>query len=298
MKEKNEKIGILITLVGGCLWGLSGACGQFLFSHKSACSDWLVPIRLLIAGFLLTSFYLIKSPGNCKRIWSDRKSAFTIICYGIFGMMLCQYSYFKAIEYSNAGTATVLQYVSPVLIMLVMCIWEKRFPGIIDILAVLLALSGVFLLSTHGQLGQVVVSGKALFWGLFSAGTVVLYNLIPRGLMRTYSTPFLLGWAMLIGGIALCILRRPWQYHPIIDTASILCMCAIIILGTIVAFSLYMQGMKMIGPEKASLYACIEPVAATLFSAFWLGTAFTTIDIVGFLCIVSTLFLITFWGKH
>ena len=213
-------------------------------------------------------------------------------------MMLCQYSYFKAIEYSNAGTATVLQYVSPVLIMLVMCIWEKRLPGIIDLIAVLLALSGVFLLSTHGQPGQVVISGKALFWGLFSAGTVVLYNLIPRGLMKTYSTPFLLGWAMLIGGIALCILRKPWQYHPIIDTGSILCMCAIILLGTIVAFSLYMQGMKMIGPEKASLYACIEPVAATLFSAFWLGTPFTTIDIIGFLCIVSTLFLITFFGKH
>lgn len=298
MKERNKQIGILITLIGGCLWGLSGACGQFLFSYKSACSDWLVPIRLLIAGFLLTAFYLAKAPDQCRRIWQNKKSAITIVLYGIFGMMLCQYSYFKAIEYSNAGTATVLQYVSPVLIMLVMCIWEKRLPGIIDLIAVLLALSGVFLLSTHGQPGQVVISGKALFWGLFSAGTVVLYNLIPRGLMKTYSTPFLLGWAMLIGGIALCILRKPWQYHPIIDTGSILCMCAIILLGTIVAFSLYMQGMKMIGPEKASLYACIEPVAATLFSAFWLGTPFTTIDIIGFLCIVSTLFLITFFGKH
>lgn len=298
MKEQKTQVGILITLIGGCLWGLSGACGQFLFSYKAACSDWLVPIRLLIAGLLLTSFYFIKAPTVCKRLWTNKKDALTLVCYGILGMMLCQYSYFKAIEYSNAGTATVLQYVSPVLIMLVMCIWEKRLPGILDFIAVALALSGVFLLSTHGQLGQVVISGKALFWGLFSAGTVVLYNLIPRGLMKTYSTPFLLGWAMLIGGIALCILRKPWQYHPTIDFGSLLCMCAIIFLGTIVAFSLYMQGMKIIGPEKASLYACIEPVAATLFSALWLGTAFTAIDIIGFLCIVSTLFLITFCEKH
>lgn len=166
----------------------------------------------------------MKSPADCKRLWTNKKDALTIICYGIFGLMLCQYSYFKAIEYSNAGTATIL------------------------------ALLGVFLLATQGQPGHIVISGQALFWGLFSAGTVVLYNLIPRGLMRTYSTPFLLGFAMLIGGIALCILRKPWLYHPIMDFG-------------------------------------------TLLSFLWLKTDFAALDIAGFFCIVSTLFLITFWGK-
>ena len=213
-------------------------------------------------------------------------------------MMLCQYSYFKAIEYSNAGTATVLQYISPVLIMLTMCVLEKRLPGIVNTIAVLLALCGVFLLATHGQPGQLAISGGALFWGLFSAVTVVLYNLIPRGLMKTYPTPFLLGWAMLIGGALLCLLRKPWQYRPLIDTQTILCLAAIILLGTIVSFSLYMQGVKLIGPEKASLYACIEPVSAALFSAFWLHVPFSRTDLAGFLCILSTLFLITLWGKR
>ena len=297
MNQKQQKLGILITLIGGCLWGLSGACGQYLFTQKAACSDWLVPIRLFIAGSAMTLYYLITNRADCKRIWSTKKTAFALICYGILGLMLCQYSYFKAIEYSNAGTATVLQYVSPVLVMITVCIMEKRLPGIIQIFAVLLALAGVFLLATQGNIHQLVISRPALFWGLFSAGTVVLYNLIPRGLMKTYSTPFLLGWAMLIGGIVLCLIRRPWQYHPIIDMQSLLCLAFIIIFGTCIAFSLYMQGVKLIGPEKASLYACIEPVAATFFSAFWLKTAFTPIDILGFFCIISTLFLIPFWGN-
>ena len=298
MKARNKRIGILITLIGGSLWGLSGACGQFLFSEKEACSDWLVPIRLILAGLLLTIFYLVRQPSLSKEVWSHKKSALTLICYGILGMMLCQYSYFRAIEYSNAGTATILQYLSPVLIMITMCAWEKRLPGIIDVIAVFLALAGIFLLATHGNVQQLVISGSALFWGLFSAVTVVFYNLIPRGLMKTYPTPFLLGWAMLIGGIALAFLRRPWQYHPVIDTASLLCLAAIILLGTVVSFSLYMQGVKLIGPEKASLYACIEPVSAALFSFFWLHVPFTPLDIVGFLCILSTLFLITLCGKH
>ncbi len=300
MKQlKNRKrTGILITLAGGCLWGLSGACGQFLFAEKNACSDWLVPIRLVLAGFLLTAWYLLRRPALTRQIWSNRKSAFTLLCYGILGMMLCQYSYFKAIEYSNAGTATVLQYLSPVLIMLVMCLRERRLPGIVDVAAVLLALSGIYLLATHGQSGQLAVSGQALFWGLFSAVTVVLYNMIPEGLMKTYPTPFLLGWAMLIGGTVLCFLRRPWQYHPVMDRETLLFLAIIILFGTILSFSLYMQGVKLIGPEKASLYACVEPVAATLFSAFWLHASFLWIDILGFACIVSTLFLITLWGNR
>ena len=298
MKEKSKRYGIVFALTGGCLWGLSGTCGQFLFIEKNACSDWLVPIRLILAGTLLTAFYLAAHPSYSRQIWSNKKSAFTLVCYGIFGMMLCQYSYFRAIEYSNAGTATVLQYLSPVLIMATMCLLEKRLPGLIDMTAVLLALSGIFLLATHGQPGHLAVSGQALFWGLFSAFTVVLYNLIPRGLMNTYPTPFLLGWAMLIGGISLGIARRPWQYHPVIDTGTIACLTAIILLGTIASFSLYMQGVKLIGPEKASLYACVEPVAATLFSFLWLHVSFTWIDLIGFACILSTLFLITLFGRH
>ena len=296
--KPNKQLGILITLAGGCLWGLSGACGQFLFSEKNACSDWLVPIRLVTAGFLLTCFYLVRHPDFSRRIWSGKKSALTLIGYGILGMMLCQYSYFKAIEYSNAGTATVLQYLSPVLIMLVMCIREKRLPGVVDIVAVLFALTGICLLATHGQTGSLAVSSRALFWGLFSAFTVVLYNLIPEGLMKEYPTPFLLGWAMLIGGVLLCILRKPWRYHPVMDAESLICLGAIILLGTIASFSLYMQGVKWIGAEKASRYACVEPVAATLFSCFWLHTAFTGMDVAGFFCIISTLFLITLWGKN
>ena len=53
MSGSEKKQGIFLTLCGGCLWGLSGACGQFLFREKGACSDWLVPIRLMTAGFSL-----------------------------------------------------------------------------------------------------------------------------------------------------------------------------------------------------------------------------------------------------
>ena len=35
-------VGVLITILGGCLWGFSGACGQYLFENKGVTAGWLV----------------------------------------------------------------------------------------------------------------------------------------------------------------------------------------------------------------------------------------------------------------
>ena len=48
--QVSKTIGVIITILGGCLWGASGACGQYLFENKGVTSRWLVPVRLLMAG--------------------------------------------------------------------------------------------------------------------------------------------------------------------------------------------------------------------------------------------------------
>ena len=72
--------------------------------------------------------------------------------FAVFGMLPAQYTYFVTIKYSNAGTATVLQYTGPVLIVLYMALRQKRVPTKTECLAVLCALFGIFLLATNGNL--------------------------------------------------------------------------------------------------------------------------------------------------
>ena len=299
--EKQTKIiGTLITLAGGTFWGLSGACGQYLFHFEGANSKWLVSIRLLIAGLVMVLFYILRdilknhTLRNAFRIFADKRDTLEVVLYGIGGMMLCQFSYFTCIEYSNAGTATMIQYVAPVLIMITVCIMERKKPLPAELIAALSALAGIFLLATHGDWTHLVISGKALFWGLFSAIAVVFYNLFPKRLLQRFSAPYLLGFAMLIGGILLCLLFRPWSIPQPIHASTLIALTAVILLGTIVAFSLYMQGVKMIGPTKASLYGCIEPVSAAVISAVWLKSSFEMLDILGFAFVLSTIFILTF----
>lgn len=294
MNKKKNIMGILITILGGIFWGLSGACGQYLFQNKEVCAKWLVPLRLLIAGGVMLSYFIIKDRKTTMKVWKSRQNAIDIIIYGIAGIMLCQYTYFTTIELSNAGTATVLQYVAPVMIIIIVCIMEKKFPKTNEVIAIICALCGVFLLATHGKIDQLVISKETLFMGLTSALTVVIYNLQPKRLMTQFSTPLLLAWAMLIGGSVLTLVFRPWTYKPIIDINSIITLTVIILLGTICGFSFYMQGVKLIGPTKASIYASVEPVVATILSTIWLKNRLQFIDVIGFVLIVSTIFILSY----
>ena len=292
MTEQNKKIaGILLTLLGGAFWGLSGACGQYLFDYKGATTEWLVPIRL--AGYVMLAFFLIKDRKTALSVWKTKKNALDILFYGLAGMMMCQYTYFATIENSNAGTATVVQYLSPVMIMAVMCFMERKLPKPAELVAMSCALLGVFLIATHGNVHQMVISKEALFYGVNTAIAVVIYNIQPRNLMKQFSTPLLIAWAMVIGGTVLCIIFTPWIYSPLIDLEAILALTAIILLGTIVSFCFYMQGVKLIGATHASMYASVEPVSAALLSLLWLKVSFEVVDFVGFAFILSTIFILS-----
>ena len=64
-------------------------------------------------------------------------------------------------------------------------------------------------------------------------------------------------------------------------------------IGTALAFTLYLQGVSDIGSVKASMIACVEPVSATIISALWLKTKFTGIDIVGLIAILTAVLLLS-----
>ncbi len=295
---KNQQfLGTLIAILGGVCWGLSGACGQFLFQNYDVSSSWLVPVRLFTAGLVLTVFFVIKDGKKTFKVWESPRSAARLVAYGLVGLMLCQYSYFLLIEISNAGTATVLQYVAPVMIMSYVCVSERKRPRAYELAALVLALAGVFLLATHGKPATLAVSWKVVALGLLSALTVAIYTLLPRKLMEKYPAPMLLGWAMIIGGVALGIIMRSWRFSVSLDAAGWLAVGVIILLGSVFGFALYMVAVKLVGATRASLYASVEPITAELLAVLWLGTPVYAADIAAFIMIIATVVIITIGGR-
>lgn len=272
--------------------GVSGVCGQFLFQNKDVTASWLVPVRLMMAGIFMLCFYIWKDKKKAFAIWQKKENRWGILIYGLAGMMLCQYSYFQTIEWSNAGTATVIQYLGPALIVVWVCLQTRRLPERKEIIGVLLALLGIFLIATHGNPTSLALSGRALLMGLISAVSVVIYTVQPEKLQKQFPTPLILAWGMLIGGCVLTVLFRPWHQTVIVDAQMVTTLLVVILLGTMVSFSLYMTGVKLIGSVKASLYSCVEPVASMVLTAVWMKVQFTLPDIIGTVCIILTIIIL------
>ena len=212
-------------------------------------------------------------------------------------MSMCQLTYFVTIGLSNAGTATVLEYLSPVLIMLYLSIRNRQLPGLKKIVVLILALAGTLILSTHGNFGELAISKEALIWGLASAVAYALNNLLPGSLMDDFGTLPIVGWGMIIGGCVTSIPYRVWAPVGTFDFFTFLALAGVIIFGTLFSYTAYMEGVRRIGPEKANLYACIEPLSATLFAVLWLKSDIQNVDLIGFAAILLAVTLLSVGKK-
>ena len=295
--KKNDNTGMLSTFVGGTLWGINGVMGNYLFLNKNVTTPWLIPYRLILAGFLLLSYLYYKKGSKIFDILKNPKDLVQIVLFGFIGMLGTQYTYFSAIQFSNAAIATVLTYFGPTLVLIYMCLREKRKPLKYEIVSICLSSFGVFLLATHGDITSLQISFKALVWGILSALSVVFYTVQPESLLKKYGASIVVAWGMMIGGIFIAFVTKPWNINVTFDFVTFLVLMLIIVFGTIIAFILYLTGVNIIGPTKASIIACIEPVAATICAILFLGVTFDFLDVIGFLCIISTIFIVAYFDK-
>lgn len=63
------------------------------------------------------------------------------------------------------------------------------------------------------------------------------------------------------------------------------------------SFTAFVTGISEIGPMKATLLGTLEPVIASVVSAIALGTTFHTVELIGYACIIATVFIIILQKK-
>ena len=291
MKKNNTIRGYMLAILGGVSWGISGVCSQYLFMKYEVSADWLTAVRMLLSGILLLMLALQREHMRVFKIWKERKDVAWLIAFGLAGLLLCQYTFLAAIKYSNSATATVLQSLNVVLMAIVMSVWNKKRMSKIQIAAIILAISGTYLIATKGNPMSIDISAKGLTFGILAAIGVVIYTLLSRPIIASWGNLTITGWGMLIGGSVLFFLIRAWFFPTNLEFPAWIIIAVIVIISTAVGFSVFLESVKYIGPVKSTLLGCLEPASATILSALVLGTRFTVVELIGFVLVVGTVFL-------
>ena len=195
--------GTMLTLVAGVAWGLSGTSGQYLMAHGFPVLV-LTNVRLLIAGVLLISYMVLTNRKKLFEMLKDQEAMMSLVLFALLGLLLNQFSYLKSIYESNAGTATVLQYVCPVGILAYTFQIYFDFSGYSDMaigIALLLGFRFNINFDSPYQSGNITEFWRR--WHISLSSWLRDYLYIPlggnrKGQIRTYVNLFL---TMLLGGL-------------------------------------------------------------------------------------------------
>ncbi|PJI07458.1 MULTISPECIES: DMT family transporter [Clostridium] len=280
--------GRIFAMVAASLWGISGTSAQYLFQSEGFSPEWLVVIRLLVSGICLLFFTHTILKNNIFKIFSTKHDIFSIIVFSFIGMLGVQYTYFITIKYSNAATATILQYLSPVVIALFLIFRFRKLPTPQECMAILLALMGTFLIITNGNMSSLIVSKITLFWGIISAVAAAFNTLLPRRILAKWGSNVVTGWGMLLGGIFMSFIHSPFNFVGKLSVSAVVLVAVVIVLGTLIPFMLYMDSLKHIKPTEASVLGAFEPLSAAFLSLIFLNTTFTIFQGIGTMCIIMT----------
>lgn len=287
----NRTLSILFGTGAGILWALSSICAQYLYSHADVSTDWAVPVRMIGAGLFLLVYLAVFRRDELNEILHSRRDLMRAAVSGLAGTMMMQYTFFLTIQQAGAAAATVLQYVSPVILLVYSCLEMHRKPEGREILAVCLSVCGVFLLCFGGMNG-VRIPLKAVLCGLSSAGFMAAASVIPARLYRKYSVSTVMCIAFLCGGTVLYIVLGSRNLTPSLSPDTFAAFMGVILIGSVFGYLSYGRSIRLGNAKKTSLYSSVEPAAAAFFAWLFLHDT-VTFGMTAGLCLVLTAVVLT-----
>ncbi|MGG2093797.1 DMT family transporter [Bacillus sp. S13(2024)] len=292
-------LGLMMIISGATLWGLSGPMIQWLFNHTELSSTDFLVIRLLLAGMFILCFLLLTKQ-NIFGIWKYPSHWIQLLIFAIVGMLGAQYAFIETVHISNAVTATLFQFLGPVLITIYVTMQHKKLPSFMQVIAIVAALTGTYFLITNGSIENIVLSKQAILFGILTAVGFAFYTLHPASLIKQWGTSVIVGWGMLLGGISLFLYNQEFHFRHVANTLtmSTFSMLILVIISGTLSFLLYIGSLKYLSATETSILSSIEPLVAAIVSIIWLNESFGAYQLLGGIFIIVAVVFLTMPEKE
>ncbi len=292
---KSNRISVLCVLAAGLLWGCMGILvrtmnkGGFSALEVTAFRSFVTAIVMVVGMFLF----------NRKSLKIRLKDVWCFIGTGILSVIFFNICYFSCMNYTTLSVAAILLYTAPSFVMLLsFFLFQEKLSGR-KVLALGLAFLGCVLVS--GGLGRVSIGIMGVLTGLGAGFGYALYSIFSRyAILRGYSSYTITTYTFVFAAIGSV---------PIIDGEHMLtCLKSsvaqipfeifMVVITTVLAYSLYTNGLKGIENGKASVIASIEPVMASVVGMVLYGEKMTFSMLFGIMLVLVSSILINTKEKN
>lgn len=212
-----------------------------------------------------------------------------LAAFGVLGLAMVHFAYFKTISLTGVAAAILLEYLAPVLVLVIsVTLLRERLTWALPV-AVSLSVTGCALMV--GAIGGegLAVSAEGLWWGLASAVFFAAYTLMGR-----YAAGRFAPWTMLAYGLAaatafwLVVLGGPGRIVTLLsDWRALAAVLAVALVSTIVPFGAFLRALHLIEATQASVTSAVEPVLAGIAAWFVFNERLGVAQIVGGLLVIA-----------
>lgn len=248
----------LYILAAGTLWGFMGVFVRALASAGIS-STGAIMLRCGLAAVMLAVTILIRD----RRLFAVRaRDCWCFLGTGLCSMLFFTYCYFTSMDYLDLGTAAILLYTAPSIVMVLSrFVFGEKLTGV-KLLALGLAFAGCCLVSGVGT--DTRLSARGILLGLGSGLGYALYSIFARLAMnRGYGSLTISFYTSLLaavgaaavwgGGEAALMFVSPYNALLCLATAAV---------TFYLPYLLYTGGLEGVETGRASIMASVEPVVA------------------------------------
>jgi drug/metabolite transporter (DMT)-like permease len=297
--DQRSGLGYLMVASAAVLFAVNGTVSKVVLGSGLSTLE-LTQLRSTGAAAGLLAFLLLFARA---RLRVDRRELLFLVLFGVTGVAFVQWLYFVAIERLPVGIALLIQFIGPLFVALfARFVYHERIRRRIWV-ALALCISGLaVVVEIWGGLAFDTIGITAAFAAAFALTAYILMAEHERRRRDPVSLSFYgFLFAALFWAVVQPLWRFPWdvlgdtvslQGNLDEHTAPVWALATFVVLiGTMITFSLLTGSLKHITATRASIVATLEPVIATAIAWLWLGESFGAAQIVGGAVVLAGIFL-------
>lgn len=281
----HTNLGLLLVIISAAGFGFLGIFAKYAFAAGVNVIT-LSTLRFSVAAIAMWLVLLIKRENPLV----TGKQLLALICLGVLGYAVMSSLYFSAVELIPASLVAILMYTYPVLVT-VLSSWINREPVTgRKILSLLISFTGLLLVvgvvfrGLNG-LGVFFASINALVYSFF----IVLSNKLVGKISPLVVTTYIISAA---AAALACVGFFTRSLALAVSSGGWLAVSGVAFFSTVTAILTFFQGMKIIGPSRASIISTLEPVVATLAAFLLFAEKMTWVQVLGGLMVIGAVILV------
>jgi drug/metabolite transporter (DMT)-like permease len=287
--DQRHTLGYVMVATAATLFAVNGTVSKVVLGSGLSSLE-LTQIRSTGAALGLLAFLLAFAR---RRLRVGRRELAFLVVFGVTGVAFVQWLYFVALDHLPVAIALLIQFLGPLFVALfARFVYHEQIRRRIWVALVLCMVGLAVVVEVWSGIAFSTVGITAALGAAFALAAYILMAERERRHRDPVSLSF---YGFLFAALFWALVQPLWQFPwaTLGDTVSLqgnlaehsapvwLLVGFVIVVGTMITFSLLTGALRHIPATRASIVATLEPVIATIVAWLWLGESFGTAQLVG-----------------